>query len=108
MDRLHDSELSDVKNVAAEVCHELEVAIAAHDNDLRDIQTKYNRMHRNTAVAGAAAAVAALVPALAPVLGTVAPLALAGKYSRDKISEISEKRRAAHSLLGVLAISRRS
>ena len=48
--RLHESVLDDVGRVAAEVCHDIEDAIAEHDKALRSIQDKYNRVHGHTAV----------------------------------------------------------
>jgi hypothetical protein len=64
--RLHESELVDLDRVAAEVCHELEMAIAEHEKELRLVQQRYNRIHGQTAVLALAAAGAALIPALAP------------------------------------------
>ncbi len=101
--RLHESVLGDVDRVAAEVCHDLEGAIAEHDKEMRSIQEKYNRAHGQTAVLAVAAAGAALMPALAPLLGSVAPFALAATYGRAKIAELAEKRALTQSLVGVLA-----
>jgi hypothetical protein len=103
--RLHDSMLSNVDNVAAEICHELASAITDHEKQLRGVQSKYNRIHGQTAALALAAAGAALIPALAPFLGTAAPFALAAKYGRDKIEELAEKRALTQSLVGVLAIA---
>jgi len=106
--RLSEGELNDIDRVAAEVCRDLDIAISEHERELREIQEKYDRVHGQTAVVALAAAGAALMPALAPLLGTVAPLAVAAKYGHDKIAELSEKRDAARSVLGVLALSRPS
>lgn len=104
VERLHQSVLDDVDQVTAEVCHELEAAIAEHEQDLRSIQEKYHRAHGETAVLAIAAG-AALLPALAPLLGSVAPLALATKYGLDKRRELAEKRDLMRSLIGVLAVA---
>ncbi len=106
--RLHKSSLGDINRVASEVCHDLEQANAEHEKELRKIQSKYNRTHGQTAILSLASAGAALMPALAPLLGSVVPLALAGKYWHDKASELSEKRAFTKSLLGVLAVSKTS
>lgn len=105
--RLHESVWDDVDRVAAEVCHEIEGAIAEHDKALRTIQEKYNRTHGQTATLAVAAASAALIPALAPLLGTAVPLALAVKYGYDKASELSDKRALTQSLVGILASAER-
>ena len=106
--RLHESGLGDINRVASEICHDLEQAIAEHEEDLRTIQLKYNRIHGQTAIVSLASAGAALMPALAPLLGSVVPLALAAKYGHDKVAELSEKRALTTSLLGVLAVSKSS
>jgi hypothetical protein len=99
--RLHDSMLSNVDKVAAEICHELASMIADHEKQLRSVQSKYNRLHGQTAVLAVAAASVALMPALAPFLGTAVPLALAVKYGKDKLDELAEKRTLTQSLVGV-------
>ena len=103
MSRLGSSELDDVDLVAAEICHDLEVAIAKHSREMRAIQEKYNSVHGQTLVLGAGAFGAMVMPALMPLLGTAAPLALAAKYGYDKVAEIRENRELTHSLIGVLA-----
>ncbi|MEN8131046.1 MAG: hypothetical protein ABFS45_12795 [Pseudomonadota bacterium] len=104
--KLHESVLDDVDRVAAEVCHDLEDAIAEHEKELRSIQEKYNRVHGQTALITVAAAGAALMPSLAPLLGGAAPFALAAKYGHDKVAELAEKRALTQSLVGVLAASK--
>ena len=104
--RLHESVLEDVDRVAAEVCHDLEEAIAEHEKELRSIQEKYNRVHGHTAVLTVAAAGVALMPALAPLLGCAAPFALAAKYGRNKVAELAEKHALTQSLVGVLALAK--
>lgn len=104
--RLHESVLEDVDRVTAEVCHDLEGAIAEHEKELRSIQEKYNRVHGQTAVLAVAAAGAALMPALAPLLGGAAPFALAAKYGQDKVAELAEKHALTQSLVGVLAMAK--
>ncbi|MGD2095720.1 MAG: hypothetical protein PVH77_12005 [Phycisphaerales bacterium] len=103
MGRLQASDLDDVDLVAAEVCRELDGAIATHHREMRSIQKKYNRAHGQSLILGTGALGAMLIPALMPLLGSVAPLALAGKYGHDKVAELQEKRELTHSLIGVLA-----
>ncbi len=105
--RLHESVLDDVDRVAAEVCHDIEGAIAEYEKALRFVQDKYNRAHGKTAVLAVAAMGAALMPALAPLLGSAVPLALAAKYGHDKVAELAEKRALTQSLVGVLAVAKR-
>lgn len=107
LSRLHESVLDDVDRVAAEVCHDMEGAIAEHEKELRSVPEKYNRHHGQTAVLAVAAAGAALMPALAPRLGGAAPFALAAKYGHDKVAELAEKRALTQSLVGVLAVANR-
>jgi adenine/guanine phosphoribosyltransferase-like PRPP-binding protein len=95
--------LSNVDKVAAEICHELANMTADHEKQLRSIQSKYSRLHGQTAVLAVAAAGVALMPALAPFLGAAVPLALAVKYGKDKSDELAEKRALTQSLVGVLA-----
>ena len=104
--RLHESALGDVDRTAAEVCHDLEGAIAEHEKELRSIQEKYNRVHGQTAVLAIVAVGAALMPVLAPLLGGAAPLALAAKYGHDKVAELAEKRALTQSLVGVLTVAK--
>lgn len=104
---LHDASLDDLGRVAAEVCHEVTGLVAEHDKHLREIQSKYARIHGQTAVAAWAAVGAALIPSLAPFVGTAAPLALAGKYVWDKVAEQSDRRRLSRSLMGVLSAAKR-
>ena len=106
MERLHDSALADVDRVAAEVCHNIEEALAEHEREMRTLQKKYNRAHGQTAVLALATAGAALIPALAPLLGSAAPLVLAAKYGHDKVAELAEKRTRTQSLVGVLALTK--
>lgn len=103
MDRLQASDLNEVDIVAGEICRELDGAIAQHQRDLRKIQERYNRIHGQSLLLGAGGLGVALMPALTPLLGAAAPLALAGKYGFDKMSEFQEKRELTRSLFGVLA-----
>lgn len=104
--RLHESVLTDIDKVAAEVCHEIAIAIAEHEKQQRNIMEKYRRIHGQTAVMAIAAAGVGLFPALAPFLANAAPFALMTKYGYDKISECAEKRTLAKSLVGVLATAK--
>lgn len=104
--RLHESDLTNINRVAAEVCHEIDAAIAEHDKELRRIQERYNRRHKQTAAVALAAAGVTLFPTLAPLLGATAPFALAAKYGGDKLEERVDKRTLAHSLVGVLAAAK--
>ena len=107
---MHESLITDVDRVAAELCHEISAAIAEHDQDMKDIQSRYDWLHGATAVGGGMALVAQLIPSLAPFLGPIAIPSAAGvvaKYSWDKSKERYEKNERSRSLLGVLAAARR-
>ena len=106
IDRLQATQLEDIDRVAAEVCHDIEVAIAEYEKEVADIRAKYKRIHAQTALLGVAAAGAALIPALAPLLGVSAPLGLAAKYGHDKLDERAEIRDKTRSVVGVLAAAK--
>lgn len=103
LNRLSESTLNSVDRVAAEVCREIDGALANHARDMRIIQEKYNRIHGQTTALGIGALGAALMPALSPLLGGAIPLGLAVKYGHDKLAEVQEKRRLTRSFAGVLA-----
>jgi hypothetical protein len=104
---LHDSSLDDLDRVVSEVGKGIASLITEHQAEIKRIQQKYRRKHAHTAVMAWATAAASLIPALAPFLGVVAPLplgfGLALKYGIEKIEERSETKRAAKSLMGILA-----
>lgn len=106
--KLHESMLTDIDKVAAEVCQEIAIAIADHEKQQKNIQEKYNRIHGQTAAIAVAAAGVTLFPALAPFLAAAAPFALITKYGHDKVSEFAEKQVLTKSLVGVLASARPS
>jgi hypothetical protein len=106
IERLHCAQFPDIERVTAEVCHEIDSMVGDHVRDLRRIRRKYAKVHGQTAALAIGAAVAALMPALAPFLGSTVPFALAVKYGHDKVTELTERRALARSLVGVLAAAR--
>lgn len=100
---MHESAVEDADRVAAELSHELSSAIADHEREMHEIQSRYSGVHGQTAVGAWAALGATLIPSLAPFLGVVAPLAIALKYTWDKLEEGREKKVLSKSLMGVLA-----
>ncbi len=106
LSRLHDSALEETDRVAAEVCHEILALTGEHARRVKEIQSKYSRIHGKTAVAGWAAVAAMFIPSLAPFLGTMAPFALATKYTWDKIGEVAKKKKLSKSLMGVLSLTK--
>jgi hypothetical protein len=104
--RLHESTLEDVDKVAAEVCLEIDHAIAEHQKLIREIDSKYSQKNIKTAGAAIAVAACALVPSLAPFLGPALPFAVATKFGWDAWDRRIEKRTHAKSLLGVLFSAR--
>ena len=106
VEKMHDSAVEDVEQVAIEVSHEIASAMVDHDREMKKIEQKYNRMHGQTAIGSWVALGSLLIPSLAPFLGGAAPVAVATKYIFNKLDERKEKRNHAKSLLGVLATTR--
>lgn len=107
--RLHDANLDNLDAVTAEITHELRTLIAQHQRDIAAIEDKYRSKHLTSAIGSWATVAGLLLPALGPFLGSpAAPLVLGGKYVYDKLSETGERKRAARSLMGVLASARKS
>ena len=107
LNRLSEAEFSEVDRVAAEVCREIEGAIAEHERDMRIVQDRYNRTHGQTSLIALGGLGAALMPSLSPLLGPVVPLAVAIKYGHDKLAEVQEKKHLARSYAGVLVSAER-
>lgn len=111
---LHESALTDIDRVAAEVSRGIASLIVEHQNELRRIEDKYRPQYTTTAGASWVTLAAQFLPWLFPsipdipaAIGKVAaPLALAGAYAKAKIQESMEKKRALQTLTGVLAAAR--
>lgn len=103
VDRLHHAQFTDLEQVTAEVCHEIDSLVGDHNKQMRGLRAKYAKVHGQTAALAIGAAGAALIPALAPFLGSAVPFALAVKYGHDKVNELAERQTLARSLVGVLA-----
>lgn len=103
MGRLQESDFDNIDVVTAEVCREINGAIAKFNREMLLIQKRFNRAHGQTLLLCAGAVGVMLMPSLMPLLGNVAPLALAGKYSHDKMAELQQKREFTTSLVGLLA-----
>jgi hypothetical protein len=95
---LHGANLSDLNRITAEVSRAISSLINKHQRDIREIQQKYQRSYGGTAIAASITLAAAFVPALAPFIG-VAPLAIAGNYIIDKLSERADRHKMARSLI---------
>ncbi len=103
-DRLHQANLENLDQVAAEVGRGLATLIAKHQGEMRRIKEDYRLAHAKTLAAGVVTGAALFVPALAPFVGNLAaPVGLAAKFVYDKAKEGLEKTRAARSLTGILA-----
>lgn len=100
---LHEAAIDDLDRTAAEVGRGISSLLAEHQKESRRIQEKYKLLHKQTLVGSWVTLAALMIPSLAPLITTAAPLAIIGKYAWDKTNEIQEKRKAAHSLMGVLA-----
>jgi hypothetical protein len=103
LSELHGANLSDLNRVTAEVSRAISSLISKHQREIAQIQQRYQKSFTNIAIAASVTFAATFLPALAPFIGPIAPLAIAGSYLRDKISERAELKKAAGSLMGVLA-----
>jgi hypothetical protein len=106
-DRLHEANLQDLNQVAAEVGRGIASLVVEHQNEIRRIQEKYDKKTIHTALITGVTGAALLFPALAPFLGGAAVLAPTGKFTWDMISKALDKRLAGQSLMGVLAEAKR-
>ena len=106
IERLHCAQFPDMERVTAEVCHEIDSMVGEYERDIRRIRSKYKKAHGETAALAIGAAGASLMPALAPFLGGAVPFALAVKFGYDVITQLTERRALARSLVGVLAAAR--
>lgn len=103
---LHDSAIADIDRVAANISLEIDLAIGDHNRHLADIGSNYVQKHIKTAGAGVVTAIGAFAPALAPYIGAAIPFAVAAKLGWDAWDHMVEKKKAAKSLMGVLAFAR--
>lgn len=106
--KLHESTVDDIDKVAAEICMEINQAIADHNQLINEIDSKYAQKHIKTAGAVLATAASALVPSLAPYIGAALPFAIATKFAWDAWDKRVEKQRQGKSLMGVLAATKSS
>jgi hypothetical protein len=107
---LHESRLEDLDRVASEIARGIQSLLAEHQHKVQLIEDKYKYLYEDTATKAWTTAGALLLPVLAPMISPLIPpvtgaaaLGLAGKYVRDKLGEIREKKQLSKSLTGVLA-----
>lgn len=100
---LYGASLENIDHVANDIERGISGLIAEHQEDIKKIQQEYQNKHKDTAVMGWVGLAVSLIPTLAPFIGTVAPIALAGKYISDKVNEKRALKNAAGSLTGVFA-----
>lgn len=100
--QIHDAKTADSGRIAAELSHEIELAMQEHDTALENLVEKYNQKHQQTAVTAYCAWGATLMPTLAPAFGFAAPFGIAAKYGWDKIDQNRAVKQHAKSLFGVL------
>lgn len=103
---LHDAAVEDINRVALEVSRGIASLLSDHKNKVREIQRKYDKLHSQTVVGGITSFAPLLYPSLAPFVEFITPVALAGKYLWNKVSELSEKRQLSRSMMGVLATAK--
>lgn len=102
----HRATVEDTNKVVAEVGRSIESLLTKHQQEISRIEKKYSKLHGGSAVMSWATAAGMYVPLLAPYLGVSAPLVLLMKYGWDKVNENEERKKAARSLMGVLAYAR--
>ncbi len=100
---LYDSALEDASAVAREIAFSIKRAIRDHQKEISQINCTYAKKYAGTLFSAAMSVPALFVPALAPVVGTLAPVAAAGKIVWDIIGHFGSLRRASKSLMGILA-----
>ena len=106
--RLHESSLANIDRVTAEICSEIDHALAEHQQELNKIETDFRQKNIKTAGAVVAVASAALVPSLAPYIGAALPLAVAAKYGWDRWDKRVEERKRSKSLMGIIAVAKQT
>lgn len=101
--QLTEASVADLNRVTAEVGRGIVSLLATHQRRVREIEENYRLLHKKTAVGAWVTLAATLIPSLAPFVVTTAPPVILGKYLWDKTRELHEKKKAARSLMGVLA-----
>lgn len=102
--------VEDVERVMPAVMHGISSMVQKHQKTIAEIEARYAPKYASTGIFGAAATAlgfaAQFFPAIG-ILGAAAPavtvLGAGVAYGKDKLLELSEKRKARRSLLGVLA-----
>lgn len=100
---LHETALEDLDKVVVQVSKGISSLLTDHQKKIQEVEEKYQKRHLDTIIASWITLAAMFFPWLAPYAEIIPPLALTGKYIKDKVEEGREKKRAARSLTGVLA-----
>lgn len=103
---LPETSLNDLGIVASEICSYVETSISQHEKEIEVLKGKYAEKHTATLGSSVIGLAVTMVPALAPFLGTVVPIALAGKYAKDKLAERREKKNLSGSMMGIFALAK--
>lgn len=105
---LPTARIDDLGYVASEVCSHIELLISKHNGQIKAINDKYQAKHKQTALIGAGSLAVTMIPVLAPFLSGLGFVATAGKYSSDKLDQRNELQQASHSMMGVMALAKKS
>ena len=100
---LHDSTLQDLDKVGSEVARGLSSMLQSHQKEIEVIKQKYNLKLFYTGASVATVGAIAFAPSLVPWIGDFSSLFPLLKFAKDKIDDILEKRKATHSLMGILS-----
>jgi len=100
---LNETALGDLDQVAADVARGINSLLVDHQRKIQEIKDKYRNRNLDTVIMSGITLAAIFLPWLAPYFGLIAPVTIASKYAKDKIEERKKKRKAEHSLTGVLA-----
>lgn len=103
---LHSASLEDINRVATEVSRGLTSLLAKHQKRIAEIQSKYKKLHTQTALAGWVTLAVGLIPTLAPFVSATGPITIGLKYAHDKLNEGQERKQASKSLIGILATAK--
>ncbi len=102
--------VDDVERVMPAVMHGISSMVQKHQKTIAEIEARYAPKYASQGIFGAAATALGFAAQFFPAIGifgvaapAVTALGAGVAYGKDKLLELSEKKKARHSLLGVLA-----
>lgn len=105
---LPETRIKDIGYVSSEVCNHINSLVSKHEKQVQVITAKYQAKHKYSALLAGGGLAVSFMPMLTPFLGAALTFAIAaaGKYSMEKLEEVSERKMASKSLMGVLATAK--